>query len=74
MHSTRSSRMPTDKSVLLSIYPCYARKILSGEKRLEFRKAWPSSGVTSFVIYSTSPVQRIVGIARVTKFSPWLAD
>ena len=66
--------MPTDKSVLLSIYPCYARKILSGEKRLEFRKAWPSSGVTSFVIYSTSPVQRIVGIARVTKVSPWLAD
>jgi adenylate kinase len=53
------------KTVLLSIYPRYASKILSGEKRLEFRKAWSTTDISSFVIYATSPVQRIVGIAKI---------
>jgi len=57
--------MATARTALLSIYPRYATKILSGEKRLEFRKTWPSSGISSLVIYATSPVQRIVGIAQI---------
>lgn len=57
--------MQTDKSALLSIYPRYANMILSGVKRLEFRKAWASNDVSSFVIYATAPIQKIVGIARV---------
>lgn len=57
--------MPTDKFALLSIYPRYANKILSGEKRLEFRKSWAANDVAAFVIYATAPIQKIVGIARV---------
>lgn len=59
--------MQTGNTVLLSIYPRYANKILSGEKRVEFRKAWPSSGVSTIVIYATVPVQKIVGVARVKR-------
>lgn len=65
MHTETLLLMPTNKFALLSIYPRYANKILSGEKRLEFRKSWASSDVSSFVIYATTPVQKIVGIARV---------
>lgn len=57
--------MQTDKFALLSIYPRYANKILSGVKRLEFRKSWAASDVSAFVIYATVPVQKIVGIAHV---------
>lgn len=57
--------MQTDKFALLSIYPRYANKILSGVKRLEFRKSWAASDVSAFVIYATVPVQKIVGIARI---------
>lgn len=59
--------MPTDKFALLSIFPRYANKILSGEKRLEFRKSWASEDVSALVIYATAPIQKIVGIARVKK-------
>jgi len=57
--------MQTTNTVLLSIYPRYAKKILLGEKRVEFRKAWPASGVSTIVIYATVPVQKIVGLARI---------
>ena len=57
--------MPTDKFAFLSIYPRYANKILSGEKRLEFRKSWAANDVTAFVIYATTPIQKIVGIAYI---------
>lgn len=59
--------MPIDKYALLSIYPRYANKILSGEKRLEFRKSWAANDVAAFVIYATAPIQKIVGIARIKK-------
>jgi predicted transcriptional regulator/adenylate kinase len=57
--------MPTDRFALLSIFPRYAKKILSGEKRLEFRKSWASNDITAFVIYATAPIQKIVGIAYI---------
>lgn len=57
--------MLTNKFALLSIYPRYANKILSGEKRLEFRKSWATNNVAAFVIYATAPIRKIVGIARV---------
>mgnify|MGYP000574977599 CR=1 FL=1 len=50
-------------NVLLSIKPEFAEKILSGEKRYEFRKTRfrdPSS-VGKIYLYSSSPIQRIVG-------------
>ena len=59
--------MPTDRFVVLSIYPRYANKILSGEKRLEFRKSWGALNGAAFVIYATAPIQKIVGIAHIKK-------
>lgn len=50
------------KSVLLSIKPKYVNSILSGEKKFEFRKIIPrSDDVTHVYIYSSYPVQKIVG-------------
>ena len=48
--------------VLLSIKPEYAEKILSGEKRFEFRKAlFKNKNVKTVVIYATMPVGKVVG-------------
>ena len=48
-------------SVLLSIKPAFAEKILSGEKRFEFRRVMPMQTVERVVIYASSPVCQIVG-------------
>lgn len=52
---------------LLSIKPEFAEKILSGEKRYEFRKACFSKNVQTVVIYATMPVGKIVGEFEVEK-------
>jgi len=60
--------------VLLSIKPIFAWKILSGEKKFEYRKTIPSlfEGMDVF-LYATDPVRKIVGefkIKRVIKGTP----
>lgn len=58
---------------LISIRPCYVEKILSGEKRLEFRRSWAAEPVDVLVIYASSPAQKIVAtvdIVNVTEGSP----
>lgn len=52
-------------AALISIHPNYAEKILSGEKRVEFRRSWAAKQVDFLVIYATSPVQRIVAVAQL---------
>ncbi|MGE8653805.1 MAG: ASCH domain-containing protein [Acinetobacter gandensis] len=48
--------------VLLSIKPEYADKILSGEKRFEFRKSiFKKEGIRTVVIYATMPVGKVIG-------------
>ncbi|MEC4170199.1 ASCH domain-containing protein [Pseudomonas sp. MS-1(2024)] len=48
--------------VLLSIKPEYANKILSGEKKFEFRKvSFTNTKVNTVVIYATKPVGKVVG-------------
>jgi predicted transcriptional regulator len=47
--------------VLLSIKPEYAEKILTGQKRYEFRKAIFKTTVEKVVIYATSPIKKIIG-------------
>jgi len=61
------------KVALISIRPNFVAKILAGEKRLEFRRSWASEQVDVLVIYSSSPVQRIVAsvnVVGVTEGSP----
>ena len=51
--------------VLMSIHPEYAQAILDGTKRVEFRKRALAPSVTHVVIYSTAPVQRVVGWFKI---------
>jgi len=49
-------------TVILSIKPEYVRKILSGQKRYEFRKRiFKNKDVSRIIIYATQPVGGIVG-------------
>lgn len=54
-------------SVLLSIKPKYATAIIEGVKRYEFRRVIFRRRITSIYIYSTSPVNKIVGLFEVDK-------
>lgn len=53
------------KAVLISIHPKYIELILSGEKRLEFRRSWAATPVSNLVIYGCAPVKRIVAVAEI---------
>lgn len=59
---------------MLSIKPEYVEKILSGEKRYEFRRrVFKRMDVDTIVIYSTSPQQRIVaevGVVDILESDP----
>ncbi|TCD54124.1 ASCH domain-containing protein [Alloscardovia theropitheci] len=53
---------------LLSIKPEYVERILSGEKTFEFRrKVFKRDDVDTLVIYASSPVQRVVAQAKITR-------
>lgn len=47
--------------ILLSINPEHVENILNGNKQFEFRKIKCKSDVDKIIIYSTSPVMRVVG-------------
>lgn len=54
--------------ILLSIKPEYVEKIFEGTKRFEFRKVkFKRNDVTKIIIYSTSPVMKVVGEAEITE-------
>ena len=53
-------------SVLLSIKPQYVDAIVRGEKKYEFRKQiFKSTNVTKVYIYSSSPIQKIIGYFKL---------
>lgn len=54
-----------NRAVLISIHPSHAEKIISGEKRLEFRRSWAVRPVDTLVIYATERAQKIVAVAEV---------
>ena len=64
---TESSDSPAGRAVLLSIKPRYADLILAGSKTVELRRSWPSNDIGVMVIYSSAPIQRLVGIAHVDR-------
>ncbi|MBQ2887207.1 MAG: ASCH domain-containing protein [Alphaproteobacteria bacterium] len=51
--------------ILLSIKPEFADKIISGEKKFEYRTHVPIKDVNTIVIYSTTPVGKIIGEVQV---------
>jgi predicted transcriptional regulator len=48
-------------NVILSIKPQYANAIITGEKKVEFRKLTFKREVKKVYIYSSAPEQRIIG-------------
>lgn len=53
------------KAILLSIKPEYVNKILAGSKKYEYRKRLAKTGSSKILIYSTSPVMKVVATAEV---------
>lgn len=47
------------------IKPIYSEKILTGEKTYELRKRLPTGNVGYILIYSTSPIAKVVAYAKV---------
>jgi len=58
---------PASRGVVLSIHPKYSEKILEEQKTVELRRRFPVPEPTAITlyIYSTSPVQAMVGVARI---------
>ena len=59
-NSIRLLDSPKQTRALLSIRPPYAKAILCGEKRYEFRRHIFTREVNTVLIYVTTPVQRVV--------------
>ena len=54
--------------LFLSIKPQYARKILDGEKLIEFRRRRPRSNAGDWIaIYESSPTMALVAVAQVAE-------
>lgn len=54
--------------VILSIKPEFANKIFEGKKKYEFRRAiFKNPNVKKVVVYSSSPVQKIIGEFEIEK-------
>ena len=51
--------------MILPIKPVFADKILSGEKKYEFRKKLCSKDIDKIYIYATAPVKKIIGEVKV---------
>lgn len=52
-------------AILLSIKPEYSKLIFEGTKKYEFRKHLAQKKVDKIIIYSSSPVQRVIGEVSV---------
>lgn len=62
-----SSAQPSGRAVLLSIKPKYADLILASTKRIELRRSWPSNDIGVMVLYSSAPIQKLVGVAFIDR-------
>ena len=56
---------PEGAIALLSIHPHYVELIRKGAKCVEFRRRPFARAISHIVIYSTAPVQRLVGFCEV---------
>jgi predicted transcriptional regulator len=52
-------------SVILSIKPVYAQAIMSGTKKVEFRKKIFKRPVNKIFVYSSSPEKKIIGFFTI---------
>ncbi|NSQ73738.1 ASCH domain-containing protein [Enterococcus faecalis] len=52
-------------TISLSIHPKFVDKIMTGEKKFEFRRVIAKRNPNKIIIYSTSPVCKVIGEAEV---------
>ena len=52
------------ETIILSIHPNHIEKILSGEKRYEYRKRIPTD-IRYIVVYATAPIKMIVALIEI---------
>ena len=52
---------------LMSIKPVFADRILSGQKKVEFRRTRFARAVSHVVIYATSPRNKVIGFFEVVE-------
>lgn len=55
------------EAVLISIRPQYVDAILSGQKRVEFRKVRFRRPVDQLVVYATAPVSAVVAVIKIAE-------
>lgn len=64
----------TDSTIaLFAIHPEFAERILSGQKKVEFRKRRPKENISHVLVYATSPLKKVLGyfhIEHVDEGSP----
>lgn len=53
--------------ILMSIHPEYAHRIISGEKKFEYRRSRCKMDIDRIIIYATYPEKVILGEAEVKK-------
>ncbi len=53
------------RKILIAINPEHVAKILSGEKKYEYRTKAAKRDVDSLIIYETTPVKRVVAEAKI---------
>ncbi|MBW2738389.1 MAG: ASCH domain-containing protein [Deltaproteobacteria bacterium] len=53
--------------ILLSIHPEFAKAIMGGKKKIEFRKLNIPKSIKQVVLYATAPERKIVGYFSVKK-------
>ena len=51
--------------ILMSIKPEYVDKIFSGEKKYEYRKRLCKEKIDTIIVYSSSPIQKVVGESKI---------
>ncbi len=51
-------------TIIISIHPVFVEKILSGEKKYEFRKHFPKD-VKYMLVYTTSPIKKITALVEI---------
>jgi predicted transcriptional regulator len=56
-------------NLLISIKPKYTKKIISGEKKFEYRKKLFKNDIQMIFIYSSSPEKKIIGYFKYAGYS-----
>lgn len=58
-----------NKSVLISIKPCYANLLVDGIKKIELRRKFPSNYIngTKLFIYASAPISKVIGECYIKK-------